>query len=72
MNVGCALSLCRKRSKLSQGQVALRMGLHQGQISKWERNVASPTLTNLEGYAKVLRIPLWQIIRYAEEGQIFP
>jgi transcriptional regulator with XRE-family HTH domain len=45
--LGHALRSARTRARLSQNELASRLGVSQGTISFWERGVEEPTLDNL-------------------------
>ncbi len=46
-SLGRAIRAERLRAELSQQQLAARIGVSQGTISFWERDVEAPTLDNL-------------------------
>jgi transcriptional regulator with XRE-family HTH domain len=46
-SLGDALRVARQRANLSQGALAARLGVSQGTISFWERDVELPTLDHL-------------------------
>ncbi len=44
---GTAVRSARQRAGLSQGELAARLGVSQGTISFWERDIELPTLDHL-------------------------
>jgi ribosome-binding protein aMBF1 (putative translation factor) len=48
LNVGEGLVAIRNAAGLSQGELAARSGIDQGDISRIERGIANPTLHTLE------------------------
>lgn len=56
----------RTRAGLSQAEVAERMGVPQGHVSRWETGRHKPTRENLERIADALGVSLWQLV-LAEE-----
>ena len=56
----------RKERKLSQERLAERADLSSKMISLVERGERTPSLTVAESIAKGLSVPLWRLIRDAE------
>jgi len=56
--VGRLMREAREASRLTQQQVADRIGVTSTQVSRWERGTADPRMENLEAYAEVTRTPL--------------
>ncbi len=46
-SLGYAIRRARMRADLSQGELAARVGVSQGTVSFWERDIEVPTLDNL-------------------------
>lgn len=44
--------------KLSQEELALKIGISQAQLSRWERSIATPNPEELKRFSKELRVPL--------------
>lgn len=49
--LAAALRAARRRSKLTQQQVAARIGVSQPSVSDWERGIAEPSLAVLRQLA---------------------
>lgn len=54
MNIQEALRDARTAENVSQEEIALRMGVRQQMISKWEIGAKQPTLRSLVAWASVL------------------
>ncbi len=46
-SLGSAIRMERRRAELSQQELAARVGVSQGTISFWERDIETPSLDNL-------------------------
>lgn len=58
MNLGKAISLCRKQRGLTQAETAARAGLSVSYLSLLEQNKRrDPTLSTIQKLAEALRIP---------------
>jgi transcriptional regulator with XRE-family HTH domain len=62
-----ALRLLRLYSKLSQADLAERLGVSQSMISDIEGNRKSVSMDLLEGYSQALHIRMSQLLFFAEE-----
>ena len=64
MNIEIADRLCelRKNSKLSQEQLAEKLGISRQAVSKWERGEASPDTDNLIALADVYDVSIDEIL----------
>ena len=51
------LTWARKAQKLSEGDLAARIGVHKNQITKWELDKNKPTFNQAQDLAQALRIP---------------
>lgn len=60
--VGRNCAEARKRAGLSQHQLALRLFIHPTEISKWERGLHCPRLTTLVRLARILEVPLMDLL----------
>ena len=59
MNLGRAISLCRKQRELTQAELASRAGLSVSYLSLLEQNKRrDPTLSTIKKLAEALRIPV--------------
>lgn len=52
--IGHIIKAARRQAKLSQKELALRLGTSQGCISRWERNGVSPQVNTLLKIAEAL------------------
>jgi transcriptional regulator with XRE-family HTH domain len=58
MNLGKAISLCRKQRNLSQAELAARAGLSISYLSLLEQNKRKdPSLSTIQKLAEALRVP---------------
>ena len=58
MNLGKAISLCRKQRGLTQAELAVRAGLSVSYLSLLEQNKRKdPTLSTIQKLAEALRVP---------------
>ena len=58
MNIGNAIQLARTRRKLSQAQLAQRVGMSVSYLSLLERSLRDPPLSTLQRIAAGLHVPL--------------
>ncbi len=64
--VGVILREFRDRAKISQGDLAARVGATQPTLSRWERGETCPTLSEARRVAEALGVPLARIVSIAE------
>lgn len=57
-NFGPMLRNERKNRKWSQTDLAEKIGVTQGMVSKWEKGEATPTYNNLITLSKIFNLPL--------------
>ncbi len=69
MNIEIANRLLelRKKNKLSQEELATRIGISRQAISKWERAEASPDTDNLISLAKLYNVSLDELLKTDED-----
>lgn len=67
MIIGKRLKSLRERKKLSQGDVELRTGLLQCYTSRVENGHTVPSMETLEKFARVLEMPLYQLMYDGDE-----
>lgn len=48
----------RKETKVSQSKIADKLGVAQQCVSRWEKGLSEPTLSNLIGLADFFGVPL--------------
>ena len=61
------LTRLRKEKGLSQEQLALEIGVSRQSISKWERGVSQPELSNIDKICEVLEITPNELMGYIDE-----
>ena len=66
IRIGNTLALARKAKKLSQTELAKRVGLQSSYISQIESNDKVPTIQTLESIGKVLEVPAGIILLKAK------
>ncbi|MCA1697119.1 MAG: helix-turn-helix domain-containing protein, partial [Actinobacteria bacterium] len=62
---GDFVKLRREELSLDQGGLALRLGVHQQTVSKWEQAKAVPPPKRIRELAEVLRVDVSDLMRYA-------
>lgn len=65
--IGRVLADRRRAANMSQETLAFECGLHPTYISQVERGLKSPTMRTMFQIAKVLEIPLSDVIREVEK-----
>jgi transcriptional regulator with XRE-family HTH domain len=69
LNLGRAISLCRKQRGLTQAEVALRAGLSISYLSLLEQNKRrDPTLSTIQKLAEALRLPVGLLFYLAADS----
>jgi len=58
MNLGETIKIVRKRKGLSQGELALSIGITQAYLSQIEKNKKNPNLSTLKLLSENLGLPL--------------
>jgi len=61
MNIGDRIKQIRTSKKLSQKELALSIGIDQGQYSRMENGKVEPTLSSLEKIAEALSIKIAEL-----------
>lgn len=69
MNIAHRIKQLRTLKKLSQKQVALDIGIDQGQYSRIESGKVEPTLASLQKIARVFGISLSELLREQADFQ---
>ncbi len=62
----------RKKSSLSQEQLAEKLGISRQAVSKWERAESSPDTDNLIALSRIYNISIDSLLKTDEEISIFP
>ncbi len=60
--LGSRIAMRRRACGLTQGQVAIHMGVSPQAVSKWERGLACPDLVFLDDLADLLHIGLEELL----------
>ena len=60
----------RKARGLTQGDIAVYLGISDKAISKWENGTAKPTISNLTKLAELMDLPLEKIVNYNKKDKI--
>ena len=60
--LGTRIAAKRRARGLTQGQVAIHMGVSPQAVSKWERGLACPDLVFLDDLAELLDIGLEELL----------
>ena len=69
---GKRLREARKSSKMTQVELASKVGLHQVQIADYEKGIRKPNETNMNKLAQVLGVdPVWLSLGQGESGMEF-
>ena len=58
MELAFAMAEARHRAKLSQAEVAKRIGTSQAMVARWENAKSAPTTTSLRKFAHATGAPL--------------
>jgi transcriptional regulator with XRE-family HTH domain len=72
MMIGDRLRRIREAKQLSQSDIAKRSGLLNGYISRVENGHTVPSIENIERFARVLEIPLYQLFYDSDEPPALP
>lgn len=67
MEFGKHFRKCRQEIKLSQKEVANKLGIHQSNISDWENDVSRPDYEKLIQLAEIYNVTLYQILGIEEK-----
>lgn len=67
MSVGARIREARKKNRLSQDDVADKIGVTQNAVSSWERDRTEPDLATINRIAKALGVPVVAILSDSEE-----
>ena len=67
MNLGERIKYYRKKSGLTQQQLADSIGVQRAAISKYEKNIVSISMKQLSKIAEVLKIDIYELTAKSEE-----
>jgi len=65
-NLGRKIADARKRSKLTQNDLAIRVGVTAQAVSKWEQGRSCPDIAILDEIADALGISLFELLGVVE------
>ena len=68
MNFGQNLKKLRKEAKLTQSQLADKLGMKQNAYVLWEQKATNPTLELLEKLADIYDLPIQELIKNPDNG----
>ena len=72
MTLGEKIQYYRKKNKLSQEELAARVGVSRQAVSKWELNDALPEVDKLAALAKAFGVTADELLSPAEPGEGAP
>ena len=61
-NFGKLFKYYRKLSRLTQKQVAEKLGIHQSNVSDWENNISRPEYENLIKLAEIYEVSVCDLL----------
>ena len=67
-NLGRKIADARRRLRLTQGDLALRVGVTAQAVSKWEQGRSCPDIAILDEIADALGISLFELLGMDENG----
>ena len=67
MQLGQVIRKYRKQKKLTQEEMAFRLGVTAPAVNKWERGVSLPDITLLAPIARLLGITTDELLSFREE-----
>ena len=67
--VGKNIQACRKRTGLTQNQLAQELGIEVETVSRYERGIVAPSFSQLENICNVFEIPPWLLF---SDGSFVP
>ena len=70
VRIGRNIASARRATNRTQADVAERLGIDTGSLSRIERGVITPNLPMLDRISDELGIPLWQVLGTASSSSI--
>ena len=67
MTIGEKLKELRLKNKMSQEELATKLGVTRQAVSKWEQNLALPDTNNLISIAKIFNVKVDELVNYNTE-----
>jgi transcriptional regulator with XRE-family HTH domain len=71
-NIASNLRFLRSQKRLTQEEVAERIGVTRQAVAKWERGESLPDLLNCEALAELFDVSLDNLVRYDSEQEGLP
>lgn len=62
MNYGIYFKNARSQSGLTQKQVAVRLGIHQSNVSDWENDISRPDYEKLLELSRVYEVSVYDLL----------
>jgi transcriptional regulator with XRE-family HTH domain len=62
MSLGKTIARLRKKSGLTQAELATKMEVHQSLVTRWERDIVQPRSKTLEKIAEILQVSAQEIL----------
>jgi transcriptional regulator with XRE-family HTH domain len=72
LNIGHRLRLLREQKGLTQGDIEEKCGMLRTYVSRVENNELTPTLETVEKFARVFKVPMYQLFYDGEEPPKLP
>ncbi len=66
MEFGKTFKKCRQEMRLSQKEVAEKLGIHQSNISDWENNISRPDYEKLIQLSEIYSVTLYELLGIEE------
>ena len=63
---GSRVRLYRERRKMTQLQLAVKVGLQREEISRIERGLFGPRFESIEDLAQELQVPVWKLFYFED------
>ena len=67
VSIGNRLYQYRRKSGLSQEELAAKLGVSRQAVSKWENGTSDPSTSNLCALAKLYGIPVEELLHETQE-----
>ena len=62
-NIAMRIKILRERQKISQEELAARLGISRGYLARLETGRHDPTIATLEKPAKALKVPVGKLLK---------
>ena len=68
MEFGKNFRKCRKECGKTQQEVAIILGIHQSNISDWEKDISRPEYENLIKLAEIYDVSIYELLGQKEKN----